>query len=56
MKPEELAVALGISLLQVYEWEAGTRSIEAEHLPEIIRVLGVVPEFFSADRSPRTLP
>jgi transcriptional regulator with XRE-family HTH domain len=54
MTPQKLAAALGVSVLRVYEWEAGATRIEPDLLPEVAKVLGVSPEYFLAATAPRT--
>ena len=49
MSREKLAGALGVTILTVYEWEAGMSRVGAARLSEVAKILGVSPGYFFAD-------
>jgi DNA-binding transcriptional regulator YiaG len=49
MSEEKLAAALGTSVRQLQEWQAGRSRIGAGWMLELIRILDVSPAFFFAD-------
>jgi transcriptional regulator with XRE-family HTH domain len=52
MSPKNLADALGTSVQQVQQWEAGTSRIGSTRLMELTIILGVNAAFFFADSEP----
>ena len=52
MSPNNLADALGTTIQQVQEWEAGTSRIGSTRLMELTKILGVNAAFFFADSEP----
>jgi Helix-turn-helix len=52
MSPKNLADALGTTVQQVDQWEAGTSRIGSKRLMELTKILGVNAAFFFADSEP----
>jgi transcriptional regulator with XRE-family HTH domain len=52
MSPKSLADALGTTVQQVAQWEAGTSRIGSKRLMELTKILGVNAAFFFADSEP----
>ena len=55
MTTEKLAVALGTTVQQVQQWEAGTARIGAAQLQKLTKILNVDATFFFRDEPPNGL-